>query len=182
MGGPLGPPCRVSGVPAGAMLLVSACCSFPRTARESVQPRLPALGQRADGAILWSPAVLAAIGALIVIGVFLYLFRAAMARGAAVPRWFVYLIVERPSCTRSRPCGPRVEVIDIADKFAAGADSAATRARSRTRPQQFYPATRATSDSGHCRIGVPVRDAPVARPAGGPLTRSWASSAWSWAH
>lgn len=65
-------------------------------------------------------AVLAAIGALIVIGVFLYLFRAAVARGAAVPRWFIYLIVGAPILYAISTVWATVEVIGIADDFAGG--------------------------------------------------------------
>jgi hypothetical protein len=102
------------------MLLVSGLLFVPKD-REGIEsnPDFLLSVNEQTGPYVTS-AVLAAIGALIVIGVFLYLFRAAMARGAAVPRWFVYLIVGAPILYAISTVWATVEVIDIADEFAAG--------------------------------------------------------------
>ena len=115
-----GLPAALAAFAAGAMLLVSGLLFVPKD-REGIEsnPDFLLSVNEQTGPYVTS-AVLAAIGALIVIGVFLYLFRAAMARGAAVPRWFVYLIVGAPILYAISTVWATVEVIDIADKFAAG--------------------------------------------------------------
>jgi hypothetical protein len=113
-------PAALAAFAAGAMLLVSGLLFVPKD-REGIEsnPDFLLSVNEQTGPYVTS-AVLAAIGALIVIGVFLYLFRAAMARGAAVPRWFVYLIVGAPILYAISTVWATVEVIDIADDFAAG--------------------------------------------------------------
>jgi len=115
-----GLPAALAAFAAGAMLLVSGLLFVPKD-REGIEsnPYFLLSVNEQTGPYVTS-AVLAAIGALIVIGVFLYLFRAAMARGAAVPHWFVYLIVGAPILYAISTVWATVEVIDIADKFAAG--------------------------------------------------------------
>jgi hypothetical protein len=115
-----GLPAALAAFAAGAMLLVSGLLFVPKD-REGIEsnPDFLLSVNEQTGPYVTS-AVLAAIGALIVIGVFLYLFRAAMARGAAVPRWFVYLIVGAPILYAISTVWATVEVIDIADDFAAG--------------------------------------------------------------
>ncbi len=115
-----GLPAALAAFVAGAMLLVSGLLFVPKD-REGIEsnPDFLLSVNEQTGPYVTS-AVLAAIGALIVIGVFLYLFRAAMARGAAVPRWFVYLIVGAPILYAISTVWATVEVVDIADKFAAG--------------------------------------------------------------
>ena len=115
-----GLPVALGAFAAGAMLLVSGLLFVPKD-REGIEsnPDFLLSVNEQTGPYVTS-AVLAAIGALIVIGVFLYLFRAAMARGAAVPRWFVYLIVGAPIVYAISTVWATVEVIDIADEFAAG--------------------------------------------------------------
>jgi hypothetical protein len=115
-----GLPAALAAFAAGAMLLVSGLLFVPED-REGIESNPDFLLSVNDqtGPYVTS-AVLAAIGALLVIGVFLYLFRAALARGAAVPRWFVYLIVGAPILYAISTVWATVEVIDIADEFAAG--------------------------------------------------------------
>ena len=113
-------PVALAAFAAGAMLLVSGLLFVPKD-REGIESNpdfLLSVNEQTGPYVI--SAVLAAIGALIVIAVFLYLFRAAMARGAAVPRWFVYLIVGAPILYAISTVWATVEVIDIADKFAAG--------------------------------------------------------------
>jgi hypothetical protein len=115
-----GLPAALAAFVAGAVLLVSGLLFVPKD-REGIEsnPDFLLSVDEQTGPYATS-AVLAAIGALIVIGVFLYLFRAAVARGAAVPRWFVYLIVGAPILYAISTVWATVEVIGIADDFAAG--------------------------------------------------------------
>jgi hypothetical protein len=115
-----GIPAAIAAFVAGAMLLVSGLLFVPEN-REGIEsnPDFLLSVNEQTGPYVTS-AVLAAIGALIVIGVFLYLFRASLARGAAVPRWFVYLIVGAPILYAISTVWATLEVIDIADEFAAG--------------------------------------------------------------
>jgi hypothetical protein len=115
-----GLPAAIAAFAAGAVLLVSGLLFVPKD-REGIEsnPDFLLSVDEQTGPYVTS-AVLAAIGALIVIGVFLYLFRAAVARGAAVPRWFIYLIVGAPILYAISTVWATVEVVDIADEFAAG--------------------------------------------------------------
>jgi len=115
-----GLPVALGAFAAGAMLLVSGLLFVPKD-REGIEsnPDFLLSVNEQTGPYVTS-AVLAAIGALTVIGVFLYLFRAAVARGAAVPRWFIYLIVGAPILYAISTVWATVEVVDIADKFAGG--------------------------------------------------------------
>ena len=96
------------------------CCSFPKD-RKGIEPNPDILLSihEQSGAYLTS-AVLAAIASLILIGVFVYLFRAAVARGAAMPRWFIYLIVGAPILYAIASVWGALDAIDIADEFADG--------------------------------------------------------------
>jgi hypothetical protein len=73
----------------------------------------------APGTLLAS-AVVQAIAALFLIGVFLYLFRATVHRDQRVPRWFVWLIFAGPAMYAAAQVLGALEQIDIADQFAAG--------------------------------------------------------------
>ena len=68
------------------------------------------------GYIIGSAAVYA-IGALLLIGVFYYLFRAVLNREAAVPRWFVYLIVIGPVVFALAQVLGALDRIDLAQSF-----------------------------------------------------------------
>jgi hypothetical protein len=115
-----GLPAAIAAFVAGAMLLVSGLLFVPeeRKGIESNPDFLLSVDEQ-SGAYL-TAAVLAAVGGLIVIGVFYYLFRASLARGAAVPRWFLYLIVGAPVISAIATLWATVDVIDIADEFASG--------------------------------------------------------------
>ena len=150
MGGPLGPPGRDRGVRRrGDAARERPRCSFPKD-RKGIEPNpdfLLSIHEQ-SGAYLTS-AVLAAIAALVLIGVFLYLFRASMARGAAVPHWFIYLVVgasdpvrdlhgARRSSTRSTsvtssPPEPRSAARPASDRARDLSDSSAA-ARGRSPP------------------------------------------------
>jgi hypothetical protein len=71
------------------------------------------------GAYLAS-AVMSAIAALLLAGVFLYLFRAVTARGGGVPEWFVYMVIAAPVAYAISRVAYSLEATDIADEFASG--------------------------------------------------------------
>lgn len=113
-------PAAISAFVAGLMLLVSGLLFIPED-REGIEPNpdiLLSIHEQA-GAYLTS-AALAAVGSLILIGVFFFLFRASISRGAAVPRWFVYLVVGAPVLYAIATVWGALDAIDIADEFAGG--------------------------------------------------------------
>lgn len=71
----------------------------------------------APGTLLLS-ASLQALSALLLIGVFVYLFRATIARAPAIPSWFVYLIVIGPVFYAISQVLGAVDRIDVAEVFA----------------------------------------------------------------
>jgi hypothetical protein len=115
-----GLPAAIAAFVAGVILLVSGLLFVPddRKGIESNPDFLLSVDEQ-SGAYL-TAAVLAALGALIVIGVFLYLFRASVARGAAVPSWFLYLVIGAPIVYAISTVWATLDVIDIADEFAGG--------------------------------------------------------------
>jgi hypothetical protein len=68
-------------------------------------------------------AIVQAIGALLLLPVFLYLFRAIMGRESAVPRWFVYLVYLGPLLFALSAVLGAVDRIDLAQQFADGSYS-----------------------------------------------------------
>jgi hypothetical protein len=113
-------PVAAASIVAGLMLLVSAMIFFPED-REGIE-RAPDLLLSIDeqsGAYLAS-AILTALSALLLLGVFLYLFRAIDARGGGVPRWFVYLVVGAPLIYAVSAMIYAFQAVDIADEFASG--------------------------------------------------------------
>ena len=89
-------PAAIAAFLAGAMLLVSALLFFPedRKGIERNPDLLLSIDEQSGGYM--ASAVLAALAGLMLTGVFLYLFRATLARGGGVPSWFVYLVVGAP--------------------------------------------------------------------------------------
>jgi hypothetical protein len=73
----------------------------------------------APGTLIAS-AVVQAVSALFLIGVFFYLFRAIIHRDARTPRWFVWLILAAPVMYAAAQVLGAMEQVDIADRFAAG--------------------------------------------------------------
>ena len=122
VGGPLGTPGRDCGVRRRARApRERAALSSPRTARAS-SPIPTSCSRSTTSRARTSPrACSPAIGSLILIGVFLYLFRACIARGAAVPQWFIYLfVVVAPILYAIATVLGALDAIDIADEFADG--------------------------------------------------------------
>jgi hypothetical protein len=112
-----GRPAAIAAFAAGAMLLVSAMLFFPKD-REGIErgPDLLLSIEEQSGGYLTS-TILSALAALLLSGVFMYLFRASVARGAGVPRWFRYLVIGAPVIYAIAAVVAAVDAIDIADQF-----------------------------------------------------------------
>jgi hypothetical protein len=65
--------------------------------------------------------VVSALAALLLIGVFLYLFRAVTARSGGIPQWFVYLVIAAPAAYAVSRVAYAIDTVDIANDFASGA-------------------------------------------------------------
>jgi hypothetical protein len=61
-----------------------------------------------------------AVASLLLIGVFLYLFRAVQARAGGVPSWFIYMIVAGPALYAVGLVLGAVGQVDVASDFAGG--------------------------------------------------------------
>ena len=126
-------PVAIAAFVAGGLLLVSAMLFFPKD-REGIERNpdlLLSIDEQSGGYM--ASAVLSALAGLLLIGVFLYLFRATIARGGGVPAWFVYLVVAAPVLYAVSTVAGAFEAIDLADEFASGepirGDDGADRAR-----------------------------------------------------
>jgi hypothetical protein len=64
-------------------------------------------------------AIVSAVAALLLLVVFLYLFRAVLSRGAGVPRWFVYLVIGAPIAFAVARIAYGIHATDVADQFAS---------------------------------------------------------------
>jgi len=113
-------PAAIAAFLAGALLIVSAMLFFPED-REGIErhPDLLLSIDEQSGAYLAS-AVLGALAGLLLVGVFLYLFRATLARGGGVPPWFQYLVIAAPVLYAVSTVAGAFEAIDLADDFASG--------------------------------------------------------------
>jgi hypothetical protein len=102
------------------MQLVSAMLFFPKDRKgiEATPDFLLSIDED-SGAYLTS-AVLSALASLLLAAVFLYLFRATLARGGGVPQWFVYLVIGAPLLYTVSKVAYAFDAVDIADKFASG--------------------------------------------------------------
>jgi hypothetical protein len=115
-----GRPAAAAAFLAVAMQLVSALLFFPKNRKgiEATPDFLLSIDED-SGAYLTS-ALLSALGSLLLVGVFLYLFRATLARGGGVPHWFIYLVIGAPILYAVSKVVYAFDAIDIADKFAGG--------------------------------------------------------------
>ncbi len=113
-------PAAIAAILAGALLLVSAMLFFPED-REGIQrhPDLLLSIDEQSGGYLAS-AVLGALAGLLLVGAFLYLFRATLARGGGVPPWFQYLVIGAPVLYAVSTVAGAFEAIDLAEDFAGG--------------------------------------------------------------
>jgi hypothetical protein len=87
--------------------------------RERVEP-LPdfLLSINESPGTLLTSAILQALSAICLIGVFYYLFRATIHRSALIPRWFVYLIFIGPIFYAISQLIGAIDRIDVAETFA----------------------------------------------------------------
>lgn len=115
-----GRPAGIAAIVAGAMLLVSAMLFFPED-REGIErnPDLLLSIDEQSGSYMAS-AVLSALAGLLLVGVFLNLFRATLARGGGVPSWFLYLVIGAPLLYAVSTVAGAFEAIDLAEEFAGG--------------------------------------------------------------
>jgi hypothetical protein len=115
-----GRPAAIAAFLAGAMQLVSATLFFPKDRKgiEATPDFLLSIDED-SGAYLTS-AVLNSLSSLLLVGAFLYLFRATLARGGGVPHWFVYLVIGAPILYAVSKVAYAFDAIDIADEFAGG--------------------------------------------------------------
>jgi hypothetical protein len=115
-----GRPAAIAAFLAGATQLVSAMLFFPKDRKgiEATPDFLLSIDEH-SGAYLTS-AVLSALASLLLVGIFLYLFRATVARGGGVPQWFVYLVVGAPILYAVSKVVYAFDAIGIADEFAGG--------------------------------------------------------------
>lgn len=113
-------PAAIASLLAAALLVISATLFLPKD-RKGIErgPDLLLSIHQQSGSYLTS-AILTALAALFLIGVFLYLFRATVARGGGVPRWFVYLVYGAPVLFAIGAVAYALQAVDIADKFAGG--------------------------------------------------------------
>jgi hypothetical protein len=105
---------------AAVLLVISATLFFPKD-RKGIgrAPDLLLSIHDQSGAYLAS-AILTALAALLLLGVFYYLFRAVEARGGGVPHWFVYLVYSAPVLFAIGSLVYAFQALDIADEFVSG--------------------------------------------------------------
>jgi len=113
-------PAAIAAFVAGGMLVISAMLFFPedRKGIERNPDLLLSIDEQSGGYL--ASAVLSALAGLLLAGVFLYLFRATLARGGGVPPWFVYLVVGAPVLYALSTIAGAFEAIDLGDEFASG--------------------------------------------------------------
>jgi hypothetical protein len=115
-----GRPAAIAAFAAGAMLLVSAMLFFPKDRKgiERNPDLLLSIDEQSGGYL--ASAILGALAALLLIGVFLYLFRATLARGGGVPSWFFYLVIGAPIVYAVSTVAAAFDAVSLADDFASG--------------------------------------------------------------
>jgi len=113
-------PAAIAAFGAAVLLVISATVFFPKD-RQGIgrTPDLLLSINDQSGAYLAS-AILTAFAALLLLGVFYYLFRAVAARHGGVPHWFVYLVYAAPVLFAVGSVLYAIQATDIADKFASG--------------------------------------------------------------
>jgi hypothetical protein len=114
-------------VPAGVAALLSAVLTlvsvplFLPEDRRGIEPTADfvlSIDENSGGYL--ASSIFSSLGALLLLVVFLYLFRAITARGAGVPRWFVYLVVLAPVLYAASRVAYALHALDAADEFASG--------------------------------------------------------------
>jgi hypothetical protein len=115
-----GRPAAIAAFAAALLLIVSATLFFPED-RKGIErnPDLLLSIHEQSGAYMAS-AALGAVAALLLGGVFFYLFRAVLARGGGIPTWFLYLVIGAPVVFAVSTVAGAFDAIDVADEFAGG--------------------------------------------------------------
>jgi hypothetical protein len=158
-----GLPAGIAAFAAGALLLVSALLFFPED-REGIERNpdlLLSIDEQSGGYM--ASAVLSALAGLLLIGVFLYLFRATLARGGGVPSWFSYLVIGAPVLYALSTVAGAFEAIDLGERFASGepirGEAGADRARDLggTTPALVALATAGTVGVAFLFVMLPLR-------------------------
>jgi hypothetical protein len=114
-----GRPAGAAAIAAALLFLVSGFV-FPPKDRDGIEAypdALLSIDDRPDSYFAY--VALPVLGTLLVAGVFYYLFRATQARGAGVPRWFIYLVFGAPLLYAVSQVLFSIELRDLADRFAA---------------------------------------------------------------
>ena len=112
-----GRPAGIASIVSALLLIVSAMVFFPKD-RKGIEPNpdlLLSIDEQSGGYL--ASEALSALGALLLCLVFYYLFRAVIARGGGVPRWFVYLVFAGPVLYAASRIAGAFEAIDLAGEF-----------------------------------------------------------------
>ena len=112
-------PVAVASVAAGVLTVAAVPLFLPKN-REGIDASADFLLSIDDRSAAYvASAVVGALAVLLLIAVFLFLFRAVTARGAGVPRWFVYLVFGAPIAYALARIAYAFDVVDAADEFAS---------------------------------------------------------------
>jgi hypothetical protein len=115
-----GRPAGIAAIAAALLFLAGGFVLVPEE-RQGVEPYpadLLAIDEN-PGAFLVS-IVASSLGMLLLLGPLLYLFRAAQARGAGMPGWFLHLVVIGPVLVALGQVLNGLELRDVAEEFAGG--------------------------------------------------------------
>jgi hypothetical protein len=106
---------------AAALLLLVASMTFIPKNRQGIEatPDLLLSINDQSGSYLASE-ITSAVGTLLLVATFYYLFRAVTARAGGIPRWFIYIVIGAPIAYAVSRVIYSLEAVDIADKFASG--------------------------------------------------------------
>jgi len=114
-------PAAIASFGAALLFVVSATLFLPKDRKGvgRVADLLLSIDKQ-SGAYLTS-TILTAAAALLLLGVFYYLFRAVELRGGGVPHWFIYLVYAAPVLFAAGALLAAFHAVDAADEFASGA-------------------------------------------------------------
>ena len=112
-------PAAIASFLAALLFIVSASRFLPKDRKGTgrVADLLVSIDEQ-SGSYL-SSVILSALAALLLVGVFYYLFRAVVARGGGVPHWFQYLIFAAPLLFAIGAVVGALHAVDAADQFAS---------------------------------------------------------------
>ena len=114
-----GPFAGIAAIAAGFLTLLSVPLFLPKDRKGVDQTADFLLSIHDESSTYLVSSIVSALAALLLLGVFLYLFRAVTARGAGVPQWFVYLVIGAPVAYAISRVAYAIQAVDVADEFAA---------------------------------------------------------------